>query len=89
MTRARVFTADEVADMLGLDRKSVYAAARAGEIPSRRIGRRVLFPRAAILSWLGEDMDESPTKGAGTEPEPALRSVSQVRVVSERNDDDS
>lgn len=45
-------SADEVAALLGVDRKSVYAAAARGELPSRRVGRRVIFPRAALLAWL-------------------------------------
>lgn len=47
-----VLTADEVADLLGVDRKSIYAAARRNEIPHRRLGRRYLFSRQAILRWL-------------------------------------
>lgn len=47
-----VFTADELAVRLGMDRKTVYDGAARGEIPSRRVGRRVLFPRAAIELWL-------------------------------------
>lgn len=47
-----VFTADELAKMLGVDRKTVYDGASRGEIPCKRIGRRVLFPRVAIARWL-------------------------------------
>lgn len=49
---AVVYSADEVAELLGLDRKSVYAAAKHNQIPHRRVGRRILFPRAAIEAWL-------------------------------------
>jgi excisionase family DNA binding protein len=48
------YTADEVAAMLGCDPKSVYAAASRGELPCRRLGRRVIFPRVAIESWLAD-----------------------------------
>ena len=47
-----VMTADEVAELLRVDRKTVYAAAGRGEIPCRRIGRRLLFSRTAIVAWL-------------------------------------
>lgn len=47
-----ILSADEVAAMLKLDRKSVYAGARAGEIPCRIVGRRFVFVRGAIESWL-------------------------------------
>lgn len=45
-------TADEVAEALGISRNGVYEAAGRGEIPHRRVGRRVLFSRAAIMDWL-------------------------------------
>ena len=48
-----VLTADEVADFLRLDRKTVYDYAGRGVIPSKRIGKRLLFSRAAIELWLG------------------------------------
>lgn len=47
-----ILTADEVARLLGVDRKTVYTAARQGEIPHRRIGRRLLFERGSIVQWL-------------------------------------
>ncbi|MBS1848303.1 MAG: helix-turn-helix domain-containing protein [Actinobacteria bacterium] len=46
-------TIEEVAGLLGLGRSAAYEAARRGEIPSRRLGRRVLVPVPALLDWLG------------------------------------
>ncbi len=43
---------DELAEVLGLSRISVYTALRAGEIPSIRLGKRFVLPRAAIQRWL-------------------------------------
>ncbi len=47
-----VMDAGEVADSLGVDRKTVYDAAGRGEIPHQRLGKRLLFHRAALLEWL-------------------------------------
>ncbi len=47
-----VMTADEVADFLRLDRKTVYDYAGRGEIPCQRLGKRMLFSRAGLVSWL-------------------------------------
>ena len=48
-----VYTADEVAALIGIHRAAVYEAAKAGRIPSRRpTPKRVIFPRAAIDRWL-------------------------------------
>jgi excisionase family DNA binding protein len=47
-----VCTVDEVAAWLGVDRKTVYQAARRREIPCARLGRRFLLSRAQITAWL-------------------------------------
>ena len=44
---------EEVASLLGLGRTAAYEAARRGEIPSRKLGRRVIVPVPALLEWLG------------------------------------
>jgi excisionase family DNA binding protein len=48
-------TVEEVASLLGLGRTAAYEAARRGQIPSRRVGRRVIVPVPALLEWLGAD----------------------------------
>jgi len=47
-----VLNADEVARLLRVDRKTVYDAAGRGHMPHRRIGKRLVFSRAALLDWL-------------------------------------
>ena len=46
---------EEVASLLGLGRTAAYEAARRGQFPSRRLGRRVIVPVPALLAWLGAD----------------------------------
>ena len=46
-------TVEEVASLLGLGRTAAYEAARRCQIPSRRLGRRVVVPVPALLEWLG------------------------------------
>ena len=58
-----VMSADEAALFLGVDRKTVYGYARRGEIPHRQIGRRMLFSRSALVSWLSECKAASNRKG--------------------------
>jgi excisionase family DNA binding protein len=48
-------TIEECASVLRLSRGSAYEAARTGQIPTIRIGRRLLVPRAKLLQMLGED----------------------------------
>jgi len=47
-----VITVEEVADVLGLGRSAAYEAARRGQIPSRRLGRRIVIPVPALMNWL-------------------------------------
>jgi excisionase family DNA binding protein len=48
-----VMDVEDVATFLGVDRKTVYDYAGRGEIPCRRLGKRILFSRSALVSWLG------------------------------------
>ena len=48
-------TVDAVAKILGLDRKTVYAAIHAGEIPSIRVGRRILVPTVWLTATIAPD----------------------------------
>jgi excisionase family DNA binding protein len=51
---------DEAAIALGIARSSAYQAARAGEIPTVRFGRRVRVPTAALRRMLALDDDPQP-----------------------------
>ncbi|MFN8159955.1 MAG: helix-turn-helix domain-containing protein [Solirubrobacterales bacterium] len=46
-------TIEQTAALLGLGRTAAYEAARRGEFPTRRLGRRVVVPVPALLEWLG------------------------------------
>lgn len=52
LARDEVLTAREAALFLKLSADSLYAAANRGEIPHRRVGRRMLFSSAALVEWL-------------------------------------
>ncbi len=46
--RRSTLTVEEAAEMLGLSRAFAYEAVTRGEIPSIRIGRRILIPKVAL-----------------------------------------
>jgi excisionase family DNA binding protein len=46
-------TVEQTARFLGLGRTAAYEAARRGEFPTRRLGRRLVVPVPALLDWLG------------------------------------
>jgi len=54
-----VLTVEEAGRLLGLSRPTAYQAVATGEIPSIRIGRRILVPVAALTKLL---------ESAGTKP---------------------
>ena len=51
-------TVEEAAALLGISRNSAYEAVRRGEIPSVRIGGRIVIPRRRFLDWLGAGDDD-------------------------------
>lgn len=54
-------TVDELACLLRLNRKTVYAAVRAGEIPGVRfIGRAIRISRTTVEKWLQEGQGRVP-----------------------------
>lgn len=56
-----VLVVDEVARLLRLNRKTVYAMVQRGEIPGARwCGRALRFSRAAVLAWLAEGQGRAP-----------------------------
>jgi excisionase family DNA binding protein len=46
--RRLTLTVEEAAELLGISRALAYEAVRRGEIPSLRIGRRILVPRSGF-----------------------------------------
>lgn len=54
-----VFTVEEAAQLLGISRSFAYEAVQRGDIPSMRIGRRILVPKAALQRFL-EQTDAGP-----------------------------
>ena len=49
-----VLTIEEAGKLLGLGRSGTYEAARRGDIPTLRIGSRILVPKVALLKLLEE-----------------------------------
>lgn len=48
---------EQSADVLGISRASAYQAAKRGEIPTLRFGRRVRVPTALLAAMLGQSQD--------------------------------
>lgn len=50
-----ILTVEQTARLLGISRGLAFTAVRAGDIPSIRIGRRILVPRDRLRQKLGLD----------------------------------
>jgi excisionase family DNA binding protein len=61
--QGRVMTLNEVAALLRISRGSAYEAAKRGEIPTIRIGRRLLVPAAALDRMLASNRQQAPAAG--------------------------
>jgi excisionase family DNA binding protein len=48
---------DAVAAILGIDRKTVYAAINSGELPCLRVGRRILVSTAWLAARIAPDSE--------------------------------
>jgi excisionase family DNA binding protein len=57
----RLFTADDVAEVLGVPRHFVYTLARRGDLPTVRVGERyVRFRVEALEQWIAEQESTVP-----------------------------
>lgn len=58
-------TAREVASWLRVERKTVYEYASKRMIPCQRLGRRIVFHRAALVAWLAGSSTGTPISTPG------------------------
>lgn len=58
-------TIEEAGRLIGLRRSTAYEAARRGQLPTRRVGRRLLVPVPAFLVWLGDTSAKDDRGDAG------------------------
>jgi excisionase family DNA binding protein len=54
------YTVEEAASILGIGRTTAYRAARSGEIPTIRIGRRIVVGRQALTNILNRNDNSLP-----------------------------
>lgn len=55
-SKTRTCTVDEAAKQLGIGRNHAYRACQSGDIPTIRIGKRILVPQAALDRMLDGDV---------------------------------
>jgi excisionase family DNA binding protein len=67
-------TVEQAAEALGISRGLAYQAVREGAIPSVRIGRRVVVPRARLLDLMGAQAEVPADRVTGGEEQPESQS---------------
>lgn len=80
MTEKLTMTVEEAAKFLGISRNTAYEAANAGNIPTIRIGRRILVPISALEKLL---QFQSPEQPVHKFIEPVRRYT--IRIVIDEN----
>jgi excisionase family DNA binding protein len=59
MAAPKTITVPEAAQQLGISRNGAYEAAKRGEIPTVKIGRRLLVPREAVDRIIAQAMERT------------------------------
>lgn len=59
MTTKLIGTVEEAAEVLQISRNSAYEAVREGQIPSTRVGRRILVLWVPLMKKLGAGGEEA------------------------------
>lgn len=57
-----VISVEEFAQVIGISRTAAYDAAKRGEFPVRRLGRRLFVPVPALMDWFGLHPEDEPRK---------------------------
>lgn len=55
LLRRPVVSLGEAGELTGLSRSTLLRAIDAGELPRRKVGRRVMIPTAGLLGFVGAD----------------------------------
>lgn len=52
MTNKIAYRIEEAAQILGIHPSTVYELVRAGTLPHKRLGRRIIIPARALEEWI-------------------------------------
>jgi excisionase family DNA binding protein len=81
-----VLTVEEAADFLRIGRSAAYAAVKAGDIPSIRVGRQIRVPRHLLEVLLdcgrGHSVDKAPEALTGRDISDGYRTCSSGLVTA-------
>ena len=61
-----ILKVEDLAQHLGISHEAVRRALREGKLPGRRVGRRWLLSRSALLEWLNAFREDAPARPKGS-----------------------
>lgn len=79
VTHPLTLTVEQTAKVLGIGRSTAYELVRAGDIPSLRLGRRLVIPAAALADALDLPLEVVQNAAA---PAPAAPAVDPAQAIA-------
>lgn len=83
VSQCAVITVKDAAALLGVDRRTVTGAlsVHGGDIPARRVGRRVVIPRMPFLEWLDGSTIAPTVTMPATDPAPDAAALVRAKLI--------
>lgn len=78
MTRGRLYSVEDVAQLLGLHVKTVRGYVRDGRLEAVRIGRQYRIPAAALEAFTGQALPAGPSAAAAGPPDAEVSSIVRI-----------
>ncbi len=76
---------EEAATLIGVSRSKLYQLVRAGELPSRRVGKSIRIPSHELLRWAGvSDPHTTATSGDAGKAANRLTTARPQRSAEQR-----
>lgn len=82
-SRSAVITIKDAASLLGCNPRTVTAALsiHGGDIPARRVGRRVVIPRVQWLAWLDGQTDTNEPTPPTEDVQPDTAAIVRAKLL--------
>lgn len=52
-----VYSMQEAAEVLGISKSYMYELARRGEVPTLKLGKRLVVPKEKFIKWINEEKE--------------------------------
>lgn len=84
-TQPLTLTVEQAAKVLGISRSTAYELVHTGDIPSLRLGRRIVVPTAQLAERLGSTVDAVASPATSPNAEDSRGSAPNVQAARDRS----